>query len=88
MWRITSSSAATAASRCSSAPPLLEREPNWRAVLGRGLGEDEHETLRAGERTGRPLGSAAFVAMLEQALDRPITRRKPGRKPKAAEQVI
>jgi hypothetical protein len=38
-------------------------------------------TLRAAEATGRPLGTADFVADLEQRLGRPIARRAAGRKP-------
>ena len=63
------------------ARPLLEQAPDWPAFLAGGLADDEREALRAGERTGRPLGSAAFVAGLEQSLGRPLARRKPGRKP-------
>ncbi len=63
--------------------PLLGREPDWRAFLDQGLGEGEHQALRAGERTGRPLGSEAFVAALERDLGRPLARRKPGPKPAA-----
>jgi len=66
--------------------PLLERETDWRAFLDRGLEEDEHQALRAGERTGRPLGSDAFVASLERDLGRPVARRKPGPKPGPAAQ--
>jgi len=63
------------------AGPLLEQAPDWPAFLAGGLADDEREALRAGERTGRPLGSDAFVAGLEQSLGRPLARRKPGRKP-------
>jgi len=64
-----------------SVEPMLSRVPDWPALLGRGLAEDEHAALQRGERTGRPLGSEAFVAALERDLDRPLARRKPGRKP-------
>ena len=37
--------------------------------------------IRAAEHTGRPLGTADFVADLERLLGRPIARRAPGRKP-------
>jgi len=63
--------------------PLLGREPEWRAFLDQGLGEGEHQALRAGERTGRPLGSEAFVAALQRDLGRLLARRKPGPKPAA-----
>jgi putative transposase len=64
--------------------PLLDQAPDWSAFLAGGLGEDEREALRAGERTGRPLGSAAFIAALEQSLGRTLARRKPGPKPNDA----
>jgi hypothetical protein len=67
------------------AGPLLDQAPDWPAFLASGLSEDEREALRAGERTGRPLGSAAFVAGLEQSLRRPLARRKPGPKPQVQE---
>jgi len=65
--------------------PLLELVPDWRDFLGGGLDDDEREAIRAGERTGRPLGSARFVARLEKRLHRPLARRKPGPKPKTDE---
>jgi putative transposase len=63
------------------ARPLLEQAPDWQALLAAGLGDDEREALRAGERTGRPLGSEGFVAGLERDLGRTLARRTPGRKP-------
>jgi len=68
-----------------SVAPLLDLVPDWRAFLRGGLSEAEHEAIRAGERTGRPLGSPGFVARLERRLKRPLARQKPGPKPKAAE---
>ena len=68
--------------------PLLAGEPDWAAFLARGLADDEGEALRAGERTGRPPGSPAFIAGLEQRLGRTLGRRKPGRKPKAAQEAL
>jgi len=53
----------------------------WRAFLEAGLGDDTLETIRRGERTGRPLGDATFVRRLEALTGRPLARRKPGRKP-------
>jgi len=38
---------------------LLALAPDWAAFLAGGLGAQEHAAIRAGERTGRPLGSAA-----------------------------
>jgi len=39
--------------------------------------------LRGHERTGRPLGSAAFVQRLETRLGRILRKKPPGRKPKS-----
>ena len=44
--------------------PLLAPVPDRAAFLAGGLGAEEHAAMRAGERTGRPLGSAAFIARL------------------------
>jgi putative transposase len=62
--------------------PLLDLVPDWAEFLRGGLSDEEAEAIRSGERTGRPLGSARFVARLEKRLDRPLARRKPGPKPK------
>ena len=61
--------------------PLLERAGDWAAFLGEGLDAAQRDAIRAGERTGRPLGAAAFVRKLEKKLDRVLTKRKPGPKP-------
>ncbi len=61
--------------------PLLERMTDWRAFLAQGLDEAEAEALRRGERTGRPIGSTAFVEQLEHQTGRTLQRRKPGPKP-------
>jgi|GEM_PF-3894175 len=45
------------------------------------LEEPAFGRLRAAESTGRPLGTAEFVAHLERRLGRPVARRAPGRKP-------
>ena len=62
--------------------PLLALASDWPGFLAQGLDAADHETIRAGERTGRPLGSPRFVARLEKRLDRPLARQKPGPKPK------
>jgi putative transposase len=61
--------------------PLLEMVSDWQAFLRGGLSAAEHKAVRAGERTGRPLGSAPFVARLEKRLGRKLAKRKPGPKP-------
>lgn len=63
--------------------PLLDRVDDWKAFLGERLDTAQRDAIRAGERTGRPLGALAFVRKLEKKLDRSLTRRKPGPKPSA-----
>jgi putative transposase len=65
--------------------PLLERVGPWAEFLSQGLGAERHSAIQAAERTGRPLGGADFVAALERRLARPLSRRKPGPKPKATD---
>ena len=62
--------------------PLLRRVTDWAAFLGEGLDADALEAIRAGERTGRPLGDARFVKRLETRLGRTLARLKPGPKPR------
>jgi putative transposase len=63
--------------------PLLALAPKWADFLADGLEAADHDAIRAGERTGRPLGSKAFVTRLEKRLHRTLVRQKPGPKPKA-----
>jgi putative transposase len=57
----------------------------WAAFLHEGIDERALETIRAGERTGRPLGGEAFVRRLEGLTGRQLTRQKPGPKPRNRE---
>jgi hypothetical protein len=50
-----------------------------RQRLSRLRGADR-DAIRRAARTGRPLGSAAFVADLESRTGRKLARQKPGRK--------
>ncbi|MFI4974110.1 MAG: transposase [Caulobacterales bacterium] len=68
--------------------PLLGRIPNWSEFLAEGLSEAEHRALQLGERTGRPLGSEAFVTGIERRLERPLSRQKRGPKPKEQFRII
>jgi putative transposase len=61
--------------------PLLALARDWQAFLSEGLSAEEHVAIRAGERTGRPLGSPRFVRGLERRLRRVLARQKPGPKP-------
>jgi putative transposase len=60
--------------------PMLEIVPDWSGLLRTKLDPEAHEAIRAGERTGRPLGPERFVTHLEKRLKRPLAKRKPGPK--------
>jgi len=60
--------------------PLLDIVGDWSALLSSGLDEDDYETLRRHERTGRPLGDEVFIEHLETELGRSLKKGKPGRK--------
>ena len=45
----------------------------------------EMEPIRAGERTGRPLGPATFLKQLERSPGLTLVKQKPGPKPKHAD---
>ena len=62
---------------------VLDRIPQFAALLSTTQDQD-FEDLRLAEGSGRPLGTAEFVAGLERLLGRPIARRAPGRKPTAS----
>lgn len=61
--------------------PVLDRTSSFADLIGSGDEPAALAAIRAAETTGRPLGTAAFVADLERRLGRPIARRAPGRKP-------
>jgi len=63
--------------------PLPDMLPDWAGFLAAGLDETQAERLRAGERTGRPVGSTAFVAELARRTGRPLLPQKRGPKPRA-----
>lgn len=64
---------------------LVEEIGDWAAFLAGGLEEEAHAAIRKHERTGRPLGDAAFLDRLEAALERPLRPRTRGRKPQATD---
>jgi putative transposase len=68
--------------RWSSARAHLEGNDDGLVRMQPLLDQSDAElaAIRAGERTGRPLGSNGFVAGLEQRLGRVLARQKPGRK--------
>ena len=60
--------------------PMLARVDDWKAYLASGLSSEEADLLRGHERTGRPLGSLAFLKRLESKLGRVLRKKPPGRK--------
>ena len=56
---------------------------DWQGFLDEGRGAVERDAIRAGERTGRPLGAPGFVRRLEKKLDRTLAKRNPGRNRRA-----
>jgi len=56
---------------------------DWASFLAAGLDDAALAAIRGGERTGRPLGDAAFVADLEARTGRRLARQRPGPKPRA-----
>lgn len=60
------------------AAPLLDRVGDWSAFLRTGPGLERADDFRKHEGTGRPLGSDAFIDMLERRLQRSLRPRKPG----------
>lgn len=53
--------------RLTELAPMLGRVGDWRAMLDSGLRDEERDAIRAGERSGSPLGDAAFRARLAAA---------------------
>jgi len=70
----------------TSADPLAERTPltdevgDWKSLLREE--PSEGDVLRRHTRTGRPLGSPAFVRQLEDLTGRVLELRSPGRPPR------
>jgi putative transposase len=60
--------------------PLIERVGRFAELLGMETDLALFAALRDAESTGRPLGSVAFVAELEQLTGRRLQRRAAGRK--------
>ena len=60
--------------------PLLDRVDDWKDFVRTHEDETEREALRQHERTGRPLGSEAFMAKVERITGRPLRKQKPGPK--------
>ena len=80
--RLLSSMSAPRAAGPRTPRTIRGRVPRF---LAKDLEDADRDIIRAGERTGRPLGSKRFVTQLEERLDRVLARRRPG--PKAKEET-
>lgn len=60
--------------------PMLSMVGDWAGYLAQDIDDAELSALRRNARTGRPLGSADFIASLEVRLGRFLRKRKPGPK--------
>ena len=63
------------------AAPVRKRIPDLAAHLESAEDEERTIRLRRGESVGRPIGSAEWLAALEQECGRQLKPRKRGRKP-------
>lgn len=63
--------------------PLLERLGDFAAFLGAPEDQQATRALRRAETTGRPVGSAEWIAAMEMRSGRSLAPRRPSRKPKA-----
>lgn len=80
-WRWSSARAhlGLAADTVTDLASMRSRVPDWRGLLDAGQSEGERDVIRAAERSGWPLGSAAFREELAVALGRPVAPRPRGR---------
>jgi putative transposase len=60
--------------------PMLERVRDWSSYLSSGDLVESDEVIERHTRTGRPLGSEAFVERLEVATGRSLAPKPPGRR--------
>ena len=67
---------------------LLSRAEDWRAYPAEGLEPEQANLIRRHERTGRPLGSAAFLQRLETRLGCVLPKPLPGRKPRTKQKYV
>lgn len=63
--------------------PLAKLAKTWKDELAKPLTSAELKSIAASENTGRPFGSAAFIASVEDKLGRTLARQRPGPKPRA-----
>ena len=63
--------------------PMREQVSDWRSYLDLSEPPETVDALRSHSRTGRPAGSAAFIAALERLSGRNLRKRKTGPRPKS-----
>lgn len=68
--------------------PLLERCGDFAQFIGGPEDQQATRALRRCESTGRPAGSADWIAELERTSGRTLLPQRPGRKPSAATNAI
>jgi putative transposase len=85
-WRWSSARAHLHGQADGLTDPALVRGlvDDWAGFLAADERPERLEALRVGVRTGRPLGSPAFLGALEERLGRPLQRRRPGPRRTAA----
>lgn len=81
-WSSTRALAGGVADGMTAVAPVLERYPDFAALLAAGEDEEMSVRLRKAERVGRPVGDAAFLARLENASGRTLQRGRPGPRPR------
>ncbi|MHC4204829.1 MAG: hypothetical protein ACYSTT_09265 [Planctomycetota bacterium] len=67
---------------------MLARVDDWKAYLASGLSSEEVDLLRGYKRTGRLLGSLAFLKRIESKLGRVLRKKNPGRKLKTRKKKV
>ena len=64
-----------------SVAPLLDLVPDWKTFLAGGLDDAALGAIRGSERSGHPLGDAAFFKKLKRRFGRDVKPAKRGRPP-------
>ncbi|MGZ8284949.1 MAG: REP-associated tyrosine transposase [Allosphingosinicella sp.] len=80
-WSSARSHLGGAADPLTDPEPLLARWPDWRSVLEAGDDARVLQAIRDRERSGRPLGSKAFVARVARAAGLPLRSLRRVRRP-------
>lgn len=83
-WRWSSARAhlGLASDGITDVRPLLDEVPDWRLLLDSGFDDQECGLIRSRERTGYPLGDAAFLEELAGRSGRSVQPKPRGRPPR------